>query len=180
MARRTPALCHTSIPDPPAVNRGSTLDVQPFPVRTLLAQRTRCCRVENWNPEEPSHKLQRMKGKCKGEDGVESTWEVSPRPNRGGFIEGGAALFIAKPPPHVAPHRGGERGLKDGGGRTKSQLCNRLGRAHLWRSGSRRRVHLCTRRSRRGHLWPTRVKADAGMTWPTRASLDARHRQTRA
>src|SRR2546430_7716197 len=37
--------------------------------------------------------------------------------------------------------------------------------------GSRRCVHLCTRRSRRGHLWPTRVKADAGMTWPTRASL---------
>src|SRR3954468_10829832 len=36
---------------------------------------------------------------------------------------------------------------------------------------SRRRVHLCTRRSRRGHLWPTRVKADAWMTWPTRASL---------
>src|SRR3954462_15568336 len=84
MARRTPALCHTSIPDPPAVNRGSTLDVQPFPVRTLLAQRTRCCRVENWNPEEPSHKLQRMKVECMGEDGVESTWEVSPRPNRGG------------------------------------------------------------------------------------------------
>src|SRR4051812_24426991 len=76
-----------------------------------------------------------MKVKCKGEDGVELTWEVSPRPNRGGLIEGGEALFIAKPPPHIAPHRGGERGLKDGGGRTKSQLCSRLGRAHLWRSG---------------------------------------------
>src|SRR3954470_5503727 len=72
---------------------------------------------------------------------------------RGGLIDGGMTSFIAKPPPHVAPDRGGERGLKDGGGRTKSQLCNRLGRAHLQRSGSRRRVHLCTRRSRRGHLW---------------------------
>ena len=89
----------------------------------------------------------------------------------GGLIEGGEALFIAQPPPHVAPHRGGERGLKDGGGRTKSQLCNRLGRAHLLRSGSRRRVHLCTRRSRRGHLWPMRGKANAGMTWPMWASL---------
>ena len=89
----------------------------------------------------------------------------------GGLIEGGEALFIAKPPPHVAPHRGGERGLKDGGGRTKSQLCNRLKRAHLWRLGSRQRVHLCTRRSRRGHLWPMQGKADAGMTWPTRASF---------
>src|SRR3954463_4175470 len=88
----------------------------------------------------------------------------------GRLIDGGEALFIAKPPPHVAPHRGGERGLKDGGGRTKSQLCNRLGRAHLWRSGSRRRVHLYTRRSRRGHLWPTREKPDARITWPTRVS----------
>src|SRR4051812_38421846 len=26
-----------------------------------------------------------MKVKCKGEDGVESTWEVSPRPNRGAY-----------------------------------------------------------------------------------------------
>src|SRR5947208_12357294 len=103
---------------------------------------------------------------------MESTWEVSPRPNQvGGLIEGGEALFIAKPPPHVSSRRGGERGLKGGGGRTKSQLCNRLGRAHLWRSGSRRRVHLCTRQSRRGHLWPTRGKADAGITWPMRASL---------
>src|SRR3954470_16180721 len=142
-----------------------------FPVRTLLAQRTRCCRVENWNPEEPSHKLQRVKVECKEEDGMELAWEVSPRPNWGDLIDGGEALIIAKPPPHVAPHRGGERGLKDGGGRTMSQLCNRLKRAHLWRSGSRRRVHLCTHRSRRGHLWPTQGKADAGMTWPTRASF---------
>src|SRR3954471_3142735 len=97
-----------------------------------------------------------------------------------GLIERGEALFIAKPPPHVAPRRGGEIGLKDGGGRIKSQLCNHLGRAHLWRSGSRRRVHLCTRRSRRGHLWPTRGKADAGMTWPTRASLGCMHGGRRA
>src|SRR3954465_8461756 len=89
----------------------------------------------------------------------------------GRLIEGGEALFIDKPPPHVAPYRGGERGSKDGGGRTKSQLCNRLGRAHLWRSGSRRRVYLCMRRSRRGHLWPMRGKPDARMTWPTRASF---------
>src|SRR5438270_5112099 len=102
---------------------------------------------------------------------MESTWEMSPRPNRGAFIKGGEALFIAKPPPHVAPRRGGERGLKEGGGRIESQLCNRLRHTHLWRSGSRRRVHLCTRRSRRGHLWPTRGKADAGMTWPTRVPL---------
>src|SRR3954462_11696237 len=77
-------MCHTSVPDPPAVNRGSTLDVRPFSVRTLLAQRTRCCRVESWNPEEPSHKLQRVKVERKEEDGMELAWEVSPRPNRRG------------------------------------------------------------------------------------------------
>src|SRR3954464_12062024 len=67
-----------------------------FPMRTLLAQRTRCCRVENWNPEEPSHKLQRVKVERKEEDGMELAWEVSPRPNQG-LIDGGEALFIAKP-----------------------------------------------------------------------------------
>src|SRR3954464_331602 len=91
-------------------------------------------------------------------------------PGGGGFIEGGEALFIAKPPPHVAPHRGGERGLKDGGGRTKSQLCNRLRCTHLWRSGSRRHVHLCTRRSRRGHLCTRRSRR--GHLWPTRGKAD--------
>ena len=44
----------------------------------------------------------------------------------GGLIDGGEALFIAKPPPHVAPHRGGERGLKGGSSMTRSQLCNRI------------------------------------------------------
>src|SRR5436190_22717107 len=43
--------------------------------------------------------------------------------------------------------------------------------AAIFGARRRRRVHLCTRRGRRDHLWPTRVKADAGMMWPTRASL---------
>src|SRR3954468_20993080 len=102
---------------------------------------------------------------------MESTWEMSPRPNRGGLIEGGEALFIAKPPPHVAPDRGENVALKMKAAGPSLELCNCLRRGHLWRSGSRRRMHLCTRRSRRGHLWPMRGKADAGMTWPTRASF---------
>src|SRR4051812_37881455 len=51
------------------------------------------------------------------------------------------------------------------------EFCNCLGRGYLWRSGSRRCVHLCTRRSRRSHLWPMRGKPDARMTWPMRASF---------
>src|SRR3954469_8215079 len=98
-----------------------------FHVRTLLAQRTRCCRVENWNPEEPSHKLQRVKVERKEEDGMELAWEISPRPKRGGLNRWRRGFIYSQTPPHVAPHRGGERGLKDRGGRTKSQLCNRLG-----------------------------------------------------
>src|SRR3954469_10480293 len=42
----------------------------------------------------------------------------------GGFIDGGEALFIAETSLHVAPDRGGERGWKNGGVKTRSRPCN--------------------------------------------------------
>ena len=41
--------------------------------------------------------------------------------NRGGFIDGGEALFIAATSLHVATDRGGERGKKKGGVKTQSR-----------------------------------------------------------
>src|SRR5436190_3074299 len=105
-----------------------------------------------------------------------------------GLIDGEEALFIAATTLHVV---GENMAGRSEAARPSRDPCNRLGRAHLWRTGSRRRVHLCTRhvdaaifgaRRRR----PTRVclqrmydVADAGISWtharrPTRVSFNTR------
>src|SRR3954468_20059008 len=83
---------------------------------------------------------------------------------RGGFINGGEAVFIAETSLHVAPDRGGERGWKNGGVKTRSRPLQLLGRVHLCDAGNRgRRVHLCTRLCWRGYLWCTQEEVDARM-----------------
>src|SRR5436190_23587767 len=105
-----------------------------------------------------------------------------------GLIDGEEALFIAATTLHVV----GENMA----GRTEAASpsrdpCNRLGRGHLWRTGSRRRVHLCTRHVDATISRRTQGKADArmasraydvanaGISWtharrPTRVSFHAR------
>ena len=87
-----------------------------------------------------------------------------------GLIDGEEALFIAATTLHVV----GENMA----GRTEAASpsrdpCNRLGRGHLWRTGSRRHVHLCTRRCRRGHLLDARREADAGIFLDAPEEVDA-------
>src|SRR3954469_10801941 len=68
-------------------------------VRTLLLQRTRShCRVENWNPRNRLDKLQqRRKWSFVEREKMEWSWPLEKN-GRGASIDGGEALFIAKPP----------------------------------------------------------------------------------
>ena len=63
-----------------------------------------------------------MKRSEEGKDEMESALGSKlPGTEGGAFIDGGEALFIAATSLHVAPDRGGERGWKNGGVKTRSR-----------------------------------------------------------
>src|SRR5438270_9693674 len=120
-----------------------------------------------------------MKVECKGEDEVESTWEVSPRPNRGrGENRRRRGSIYSQTPSSRCSSSWGRTWLERR--RRQDRVSNSVtaSDAAIFGARRRRRVHLCTRRSRRGHLWPTRGDdvANAGISLmrarkPTRVSL---------
>src|SRR5436190_19411258 len=110
MARRDSLMVPPSMSDPP--------------VRTLLLQRTRS--HSEWRNGTQGTVSQtaaavKMERSGEGEDEMGSALGKNCQDRRGGFIDGGEALFIAETSLHVAPDRGGERGWKNGGMKTRSR-----------------------------------------------------------
>src|SRR5436190_1903353 len=145
------------------------------PVRTLLLQRTRV-------------KVERG---VEGEDEMEF-WPLEIEWPGGGLNRWRRGSIYSRNHPSRCSSSWGRMWLKERRQRDQVAIPVTASDAAIFGACSRRRVHLCTRRCRRGHLWharkgrPTRVclqhaydVADAGISWtharrPTRVSFNAR------